>query len=112
MIVVPSFTPAPWTARVIVLDPPGLSDCYVVGPPDRIGRMAIAEIPGSHDQRVANAYLIAAAPDLYAALVEQLAVDERKLASLEKRPYSIGLATVRARVERARYAIAKAKGVN
>ena len=41
------------------------------------------------------------------ALAPLIAVEERKLASLEKRPYSIGVETVRQRLATARAALAR-----
>jgi hypothetical protein len=41
------------------------------------------------------------------ALIPHLAIDERKLSSLAKRPYAIGIGAVRERLNKARAALAE-----
>ena len=80
---------------------------------DDNGNVDSACVQDEHEAQ-ANAALIVRAvnahADLIAALEALLAVEETKLAALEKRSYAIGIVTVRQRVNQARAALKKAKG--
>lgn len=56
--------------------------------------------------------LMAERAELIAALRDHQAIDERKLKATERRPYAIGVSTIRERVERNRALLARldAKG--
>ena len=95
-------TPGPWTARkddyskhmINITGPNGAGDsvCRVKG------------YAAYREEAKANAFLMAAAPDLLEALVYQTEVLD---AHNQCKPHSLGMANA---VEKARAAIAKAKG--
>ena len=65
------FTPGPWSAAAINSWNVWARDCKVANMSD-VGQGSQYRDP-SKDERIANAHLIAAAPDLYEALMEVLA---------------------------------------
>lgn len=105
------FTPGPWrvdldagrtVGRCIRACVDGLETCIAIAEP--IGSRYWHGGYSAHEIRHANAHLIAAAPDIYAALLELLAVLEGPL-DMGARAARLGSAE-----GSARFALAKARG--
>lgn len=105
------FTPAPWDSTALSRH----KTIVIEYNPDftQAGGRVVANVTGRDDEGVANAHLIAAAPDLYEAL-EKLCIELNGLEAFEEEVrFAIGntiWAVIQSKIQDATAAILKARG--